>query len=455
MATNAFAMMMGASRNRSKDAKVSIIPLAAPTKKKLGRPPIIRKAPDLTPLVISLVSSGKVVRKRYDVGDSKIRMDNALSLLIKSKGRDCKRIAAAHSVSRRSLWIRYHETRKEGDSERLKRGPRCILVPEIEGKLKLFCEYMASCNLAVDRPQVGRIAKTLAKECGITGFKASSTWIVDFLKRHDLMEKLCQPWEHMRQAHTNAKLINDFFTVLQAAIRRCEDNSGEPITGADVFNLDETGFDRNIAKNKRVVVKKRSGRVRSLSSGSGSHVTMVNCISASGVAMTPYFIMKGEVKPKVGTKGVNEHGNLNASDLPNGVPYCMQTSAYVDDLNWTKTISPWLIKEMRSLLPEEKRNSKWQLLVLDGCVSHTMTFEALRLYDVARILIVGMPSHTSADLQPLDVSVFKAVKTYTSNLYRDELLHKFQVGLGNIHPKFVYHSFYPSSLINITKLVLM
>jgi DDE superfamily endonuclease len=158
---------------------------------------------------------------------------------------------------------------------------------------------------------------------------------------------------------------------------------------------------------------------------------MVNCISASGVAMVPYFIIKGEIKPKQGTKGVNTHGNLDVSNLPIGVPFCMQTSAYVDDLNWTKTITPWIIKEMRLLLPENKRNFKWQLLVLDGCVSHTMTFEALRLYDEARILIVGMPSHTSADLQPFDVSVFKAVKSSTSNFYRDELLRKFQDGAGN------------------------
>jgi hypothetical protein len=59
----------------------------------------------------------------------------------------------------------------------------------------------------------------------------------------------------------NAKLINDFFIVLQLAIERCEEKSGEAITGADVFNLDETGFDRNIAKNKRVVVKKRVGEL--------------------------------------------------------------------------------------------------------------------------------------------------------------------------------------------------
>jgi DDE superfamily endonuclease len=236
----------------------------------------------------------------------------------------------------------------------------------------------------------------------------------------------------MRQAHTNAQLIQDFFVILESAIKQCESNSGESITGADIFNLDETGFDRNIAKNKRVIVKKRTGRVRSLSSGSGSHVTMVNCISASGVALIPYFIMKGEIKPKKGTKGVNSEGNLSVNGVPQGAPFCMQTSAYVDDLNWTKTIAPWVINEMRLLIPEDKRETRWQILVLDGCVSHTMTFDALERFQESRILIVGMPSHTSADLQPLDVSVFKAVKSYTSNYYRDELLRKFQDGQGII-----------------------
>jgi hypothetical protein len=166
---------MGASRNRSKEANAPLIPRVAPVKKKLGRPPMIRKAPDLTPLVISSVSNSKNGRTRYDTGDALIRMNNALKLLIKSRGVDCRRIAMAHTVSRRSLHLRYLESKKEGVVERLKRGPRCILVPEIEEKLKLFCEYMASCNLAVDRPQVGRIARTLAKECGIKSFKASST----------------------------------------------------------------------------------------------------------------------------------------------------------------------------------------------------------------------------------------------------------------------------------------
>ena len=286
---------------------------------------------------------------------------------------------------------------------------------------------MASCNLAIDRTQLNISAVKLSKSCGITDFKASKSWVKDFMLRHDL----CQPWEHARQAHTNKSLINEFFDVLKKAVTRCENDSEAVLTADDIFNLDETGFDRNIAKNRMVIVRKHAGRVRSLSSGSGAHVTMVNCISAAGVALKPYFIMKGEIKPKKGTKGVNSRGNL---DVGNDIecPFCMQASAYVDDENWTKTITPWIIEEMRNLLAEDTRDKKWQILVLDGCVSHTMTFAALQLFQQAKILIVGMPSHTSADLQPLDVSVFKSVKGATSQYYRNSLLENFQNSEGMI-----------------------
>jgi DDE superfamily endonuclease/Tc5 transposase DNA-binding domain len=300
--------------------------------------------------------------------------------------------------------------------EKTRRGTQCALPMDVEEKLALFCRYMASCNLAIDRTQLNISAVKLSASCGIRDFKASKSWIKDFMMRHELSQRLCQPWEHARQAHTNKTLINEFFNVLKIAITRCEESSNETMTAGDIFNLDETGFDRNIAKNRMVIVRKHAGRVRSLSSGSGAHVTMVNCISAAGIALKPYFIMKGEIKPKKGTKGVNSNGNL---DVGNNIecPFCMQTSAYVDDENWTKTITPWIIEEMRNLLPENSRETKWQVLVLDGCVSHTMTFQALQLFQSARILIVGMPSHTSADLQPLDVSVFKSVKGATSQFY--------------------------------------
>ena len=41
-----------------------------------------------------------------------------------------------------------------------------------------------------------------------------------------------------------------------------------------------------------------------------------------------------------------------------------------------------------------------------------------------------MPSHTSADLQPLDVAVFRSVKSASSTCYRSVLLENFQDGRG-------------------------
>lgn len=280
-----------------------------------------------------------------------------------------------------------------------KRGSRTALNEEVERKLALFCRYMASCNLAIDRTQLAISALKLASACEIQTFKASNSWVTDFMERHKLIQRLCQPWEHARQAHTNKTLLREFFSVLQQAIARCEEKSNEKLTASEVFNLDETGFDRNIAKNRMVIVRKHVGRVRSLSSGSGAHVTMVNTISAAGVALKPFFIVKGEIRPKNSVKGVNNFGNLSVGTDEVGSPFCMQASAYVDDVDWTKTISPWIITEMRNLLPPDKRDTKWQILVLDGCISHTMTFEALQQFLDARISIVGMPSHTSADLQ--------------------------------------------------------
>ena len=45
-----------------------------------------------------------------------------------------------------------------------------------------------------------------------------------------------------------------------------------------------------------------------------------------------------------------------------------------------------LIEEMRALLSEDKRATKWQLLVLVGCISHTMTFAALAKFQVCIML---------------------------------------------------------------------
>lgn len=108
MATNAFAMMMGAARAISKPIPQPVIAIDIVVKKKLGRPPAVKKAIDLVPIVYDLsFKSAKKGRRGYEAGDEKFRMEYALRVLLKAKGKNCKRTSEVYDVSRKSLYTRY------------------------------------------------------------------------------------------------------------------------------------------------------------------------------------------------------------------------------------------------------------------------------------------------------------------------------------------------------------
>ena len=75
--------------------------------------------------------------------------------------------------------------------------------------------------------------------CRLDKFKAFGGWLDKFITRHDLRQRLSQPWEHARQAHTNKSLIDDYFRILSAAIEKCGIDSGEALSAYDIFNLEE------------------------------------------------------------------------------------------------------------------------------------------------------------------------------------------------------------------------
>jgi hypothetical protein len=108
MATNAFSLMMGAAR-----AIMKPIPPPAPAvdhviQKKLGRPPTAKKTADLIPIAKNLsFNGGKKGRRGYNTGDEKFRMEVALRVLLKAKGKNFKRTSEVYDVSRKSLFTRY------------------------------------------------------------------------------------------------------------------------------------------------------------------------------------------------------------------------------------------------------------------------------------------------------------------------------------------------------------
>lgn len=102
---NPFSMMMAASRACNK--KEDVVPIKpVELKRKVGRPPAVKlPEPAIVPFpVVDLTSltASALSRRNYDVGDAKTRMDNALQIVIKSKGKHSKRIALTYNVSRKT-----------------------------------------------------------------------------------------------------------------------------------------------------------------------------------------------------------------------------------------------------------------------------------------------------------------------------------------------------------------
>ena len=71
----------------------------------------------------------------------------------------------------------------------------------------------------------------------------------------------------------------------------------------------------------------------------------------------------------------------------------------------------FLLDESKGGIPND---GWWRVLVVDGYGSHTLVPTVLKKFKDRRILMITMPSHTSHELQPLDVSCFKPTKSFFS-----------------------------------------
>lgn len=112
---NPFSMMMAASRDLNK--KVEAVPLKpVELKRKVGRPPAAKlPEPVIDPfptIDLTNVSTSAASRRNYDVGDSKVIMENALQVVLKSKGQHVRRTALTYGVSRKALFTRYKDAVK-------------------------------------------------------------------------------------------------------------------------------------------------------------------------------------------------------------------------------------------------------------------------------------------------------------------------------------------------------
>lgn len=120
---------------------------------------------------------------------------------------------------------------------------------------------------------------------------------------------------------------------------------------------------------------------------------MVEAVNATGDFIHPYFVAAGRV--------IQERWFDN--NLSDETQIGVTKSGYINDEHALK----WIKHFERHTRPENLE--EYRLLICDNYGSHTF-FEFLEFANQHRIIVIGLPPHTSHLLQPLDVVLFQPYK---------------------------------------------
>ncbi|XP_044715054.1 DDE superfamily endonuclease domain-containing protein [Hirsutella rhossiliensis] len=142
--------------------------------------------------------------------------------------------------------------------------------------------------------------------------------------------------------------------------------------------MDEAGIMEGLGENGLVVGSAEKRSVQKKTPGSRVWTSFIECVSAAGTFLPPLVIFKGK---------------------------SVQQQWFPEDLS-TFMARKVFIPRTQPPDPSERR-----LLVLDGHGSHE-TVDFMYLCYQHQIHLLFLPPHTSHVLQPLDLSVFSALKHY-------------------------------------------
>ncbi|KAM4065906.1 DDE superfamily endonuclease [Hirsutella rhossiliensis] len=162
--------------------------------------------------------------------------------------------------------------------------------------------------------------------------------------------------------------------------------------------MDEAGIMEGLGENGLVVGSAEKRSVQKKTPGSRVWTSFIECVSAAGTFLPPLVIFKGKsVQQQWFPEDLSTFSDWQFTATKNG---------------WTsdQTAVEWLEKVFipRTQPPDP---SERRLLVLDGHGSHE-TVDFMYLCYQHQIHLLFLPPHTSHVLQPLDLSVFSALKHY-------------------------------------------
>ncbi len=163
-----------------------------------------------------------------------------------------------------------------------------------------------------------------------------------------------------------------------------------------IFNADEAGFalDAGTGKRNKVVVLQGARQVTKVAPGTKRQVTVLSCIGADGTVIPPYILMKGKSKISTATceyfRFSDAWYHVTSSGWMTADAFLLWLRKFVEVLKYKDTTFP-------------------VVLFVDNHYSHSSEEIALFCYK-HDVMLCSLFANSTQLYQPLDVSIFSAVK---------------------------------------------
>ena len=313
-------------------------------------------------------------------------MSRAVKYVREGKG-GLREAARLHRVPHETLRRRIMGVVEEG----CKPGPCTVLTKDEEQRLARYVVDMADMGFGLSRDDIRSTAYKIAETCGrahpFHNEMAGRAWLDGFFRRHpNLTVRKPQSLSYNRAVSANIDTINDYFAKIGALYARLNILT-KPM---QIYNMDECGISIVHTPGKVVTELGRKTVWTITSAEKGKTHTLLCCVSASGHALPPFMIFP---RKRMSDK-------LKAGCVPGTYFAC--------------SISGWVTKELYlewyKFFIDNIPPTRPVLLIEDGHASH-VAIEVIELARSNGIHLLCLPSHTTHLLQPLDVGVFKSLKS--------------------------------------------
>ena len=277
-----------------------------------------------------------------------------------------------------------------------------VFTDEQEQKIEDYAIRIAQMFYGLPVPEFRKLVLRYAEACGSRAIPAvwkeqgmaTRDWYYAYMSRHpNLALKAPEGMSIARAMAFNRTNVEVFFKVYTEAVAR------HNFMPDRIFNMDESGLS-TVMKPMKVVCQRGQPVASQVARERGAHMTFVGFINAAGHYIPPVFI--------VARKRMNPdflRGTIHGSSV------LLHHNGWMTHEGFLETLQH--IREKTYCSTDNKI-----LLIMDNAECH-MSIHAVEYAIQHGIVIVTLPPHTTAKLQPLDVSIFGPFKAYLRVIQED------------------------------------